>query len=436
MAARKPLFMNATEGYSEEMATTDSMTLGGLTMGGDIVMGGNKITGLGLATAAGDAASKEYVDSVAQGLVVKEHCQVVAVANISALTGLQTIDNYTLVDGDRVLLTAQSAPDAENNGIWVAHSGAWTRPTDFNTGSHAAGDFTFVQQGTVYADTGWVCTNDNPTDVVGTDDLTFVQFSSAGVTTASTGLTKVGNDIRAVKGDGIELTSNSSAINVDLMTNPGLQLNGTSPNKKLGALVDAAGGLEINGASGLAAKLNGTTLTKGSSGLAVLGLPSLFQINGVAVGANVTSTNLDTLVGGSSSNADSLHTHSSAPATEAPKVENSLAVGEAIAVGDPVYATNTNNRIGKSDTIDPKARVIGVARTAQGTVGNTCEVVSSGIAASVLSGATAGDAYYLATGGGLTTSLPGASKRQIRVGFAVNATDLFVKIDDFGRKAA
>ena len=54
MAARKPLFM-AADGFSEEMAIADEMTLGGLTMGGNVVMASNKITGLGAGSASGDA---------------------------------------------------------------------------------------------------------------------------------------------------------------------------------------------------------------------------------------------------------------------------------------------------------------------------------------------------------------------------------------------
>jgi hypothetical protein len=54
----------------------------------------------------------------------------------------------------------------------------------------------------------------------------------------------------------------------------------------------------------------------------------------------------------------------------------------------------------------------------------------------VLSGATAGDRYYLQDGGGIGTTIPSASKRIIQVGIAINATDLFVRIVDFGKKAA
>lgn len=439
MSARKPLFMSDL-GYSEEMAISDSMTLGGLTMGGNIDLASHRLIGVpDVPTAGGDAVNKNYVDAIAQGLESKGPVAAVSIANITSLSGLAvTVDGVDLdTDGMRVLLTAQTSGDAAiDNGIWVVHSGAWTRPTDFATGAHAAHAFVFAEDGTDYKDTGWVCTTNAPNDVIDTNNLAWVQFSSAGVITAGGGLIKAGNEISVRKGDGIEIVSNSAATNIDLATNPGLALTGTSPNKKLTALVASDGGIKIDGSNGLAAKLNGTTLQVGSSGLSVLGLPSLFQINGSAVSANVTAANLNTLTAGSGSNADALHVHSAGTATEAPKVENSLAVSEAVAVGDPVYFTNTNNRVGKGDTTDPKSNIIGVARTAQSTPGDTAEIVSIGPATGVLSGATAGDRYYLATNGGISTALPGAAKRVIRVGYAINGTDLWVEIADFGKKAA
>jgi len=431
MTARKPLFM-ATEGYSEEMATSDSMTLGGLTMGGNIAMGGFNITGMAGPTNGGDAANKSYVDAAAQGLIPHLPVDAVAVANVASLSGTTTIDSEPLADGERVLLTNQST--AAQNGIWVVHTGAWTRPADFNTGDGAAHTYTFVLYGTVYSGSGWVCTTSAPNDVIDTNSLAWVQFSAAGVTLAGNGLEKIGNTISVKKGDGIETTSNSNGTNIDLATNPGLELNGTSPSKKLKALVDGSGGIQINGASGLAAKLDGATLGVSGSGLKVQGLPSLFTVNGTAVGSNVTATNLDTLV--NTGNADALHSHSVGTATETPKIENTLTVGESILVADPVYFTNTNNRVGKGDTTDAKAKIVGVARTAQATPGNTCEVVSAGPAVGILSGATAGDAYYLQTGGGIGTSpAPGAGKRVIQVGVAINQTDLFVRILDYGKKS-
>jgi hypothetical protein len=54
----------------------------------------------------------------------------------------------------------------------------------------ASGDFTFVTNGTLYANTGWVQTD--PVTVVGTSPVTWVQFSGAGAYTAGTGLTLTG----------------------------------------------------------------------------------------------------------------------------------------------------------------------------------------------------------------------------------------------------
>lgn len=442
MAERKPLFISA-EGYSEEMAIADTATFGGLTLGGNLAMGTYLITGLGTPIADSDAATKAYVDSVAQSLVIKDPVKALSVTNVVTLSGLTTsVDTVLLgTDGDRVLLSGQTT--ASQNGIWVVHSGAWTRPTDFVAGTHASGAFCFIEQGDLYKDTGWVCTTDGPTDVIGTDPLAFVQFSSAGVITAGAGLQKVGTEISAKKGDGIELTSNTGAINIDLATNGGLVLTGTSPNKELAALVSANGGVQIDAGNGLALLLNGTTLQVGASGVSVKGLPSSFEINGIATAyanpgtGQVTSANLDTLTAGATSNADSLHTHAVSAAPYAGRIEGAYAVAEAIAVGDPVYQTSTNDQVGKSlANNDAKSRVLGVARTAQSTTGNTAAIVSSGPVAGVLTGATAGVAYYLSATGGLTTTVPSGGNRIIQIGVAKNTTDLWVRIIDYGKKAA
>ena len=123
-------------------------------------------------------------------------------------------------------------------------------------------------------------------------------------------------------------------------------------------------------------------------------------------------------------------------AIETERVETSVNVDEAVALGDPVYLTSSGNRIARGDTDDAKAKVIGVARSAQGTVGAPTEVVASGPCVGVLSVATPGVLYYLATGGGLTVAIPGASKRVVVMGIAKNETDLFVHILDYGKRAA
>jgi hypothetical protein len=148
-------------------------------------------------TGTGDIVRKSYADSTSQGLDTKPSVRVATTGAESIALSFyvgNTIDGIELVGGYRVLVKNQTNP--VENGIYVISSSVLTAPTrssDFEAGSMAAGAFVFVEQGTVNADSGWVCTTDQPNDIVGTNSLSFIQFSSAGVITAGTGLTKTGN---------------------------------------------------------------------------------------------------------------------------------------------------------------------------------------------------------------------------------------------------
>ena len=95
----------------------------------------------------------------------------------------KTIDGVVLATGDRILIKNQ-ASGAENGIYDVVASGAPSRASDMPAASEAAGNSTFIEEGS-QADTGWVCTTDGPTDIVGTDPLAFAQFTS-GVTSVFT----------------------------------------------------------------------------------------------------------------------------------------------------------------------------------------------------------------------------------------------------------
>lgn len=64
-------------------------------------------------------------------LLVKPSITVIANAN-TALSGLLTIDGVVTADGSLVLATANTA--GAENGPWVVHAGAWTRPTWYPSG--------------------------------------------------------------------------------------------------------------------------------------------------------------------------------------------------------------------------------------------------------------------------------------------------------------
>ena len=135
-----------------------------------------------------DIVNKSYVDTLAQGLDAKASCVAATTANIT-LSGTQTIDGISVIAGNRVLVKNQTL--SQNNGIYSCGASAWTRTTDADTWDELTAAFTFIETGTVNADTSWVCTADAG-GTLGTTALPWVQFSGAGSFTASTGLTLTG----------------------------------------------------------------------------------------------------------------------------------------------------------------------------------------------------------------------------------------------------
>tara|TARA_R100001440_G_scaffold22133_1_gene36102 strand:- start:1116 stop:2558 length:1443 start_codon:yes stop_codon:yes gene_type:complete len=172
-----------------------------------------KITNLADPTAGTDGVNKNYVDSVAQGLDVKDSVKVATTANIT-LSGTQTIDGVAVSAGDRVLVKNQST--ATENGIYICSASSWSRSTDLANGSSAAGIFTFVEQGSNFGDVGFVCSTNKGSDVVNTNNLAFTQFSGVAGATAGDGLTKTGNEFDVdLKANG-GLVFESTEVAVDL----------------------------------------------------------------------------------------------------------------------------------------------------------------------------------------------------------------------------
>jgi hypothetical protein len=161
-----------------------------------------------------DAANKGYVDSVAQGLDVKSSARVATTANIT-LSGLQTVDGVTLLAGDRVIVKNQSA--SAENGIYSVATTTWNRTVDANAWSELISAFAFVEEGTINANSGWVCTVDAG-GTLGTTAVTWEQFSGAGQITAGDGLTKSGNTLNVVTANSSRIVVNTDSIDLASVT--------------------------------------------------------------------------------------------------------------------------------------------------------------------------------------------------------------------------
>ena len=139
------------------------------------------------------AATKQYVDAVAEGLHIHASVEAVTTANIPDLADPPaTIDGVTLTDQMRVLVKSQTTQS--QNGIYVYDlaTTALVRASDFNSAAEiAGGDFVWSTGGTLYDNTGWVQTE--PVNTVGTDPIVWQQFSGAGSYLNGNGLTLTGN---------------------------------------------------------------------------------------------------------------------------------------------------------------------------------------------------------------------------------------------------
>jgi hypothetical protein len=214
-----------------------------LTSTGSAPQWSSSLTGLTSVTVTQDPtqalqlATKQYVDAVSQGLNIHASCAAATTGTLASITGgavtynngtagvgatltlsvaLTVLDGYTLQNGDRVLVKNEATQ--ANNGIytWATGGTVLTRATDFDTTTEvASGDFTFVTDGTQYANTGWVQTND--TTSIGTSPIAFVQFSGAGTYTAGTGLTLTGTQF-SITNTTVSAASYGSASQVGTFT--------------------------------------------------------------------------------------------------------------------------------------------------------------------------------------------------------------------------
>jgi hypothetical protein len=152
-----------------------------------VSLNSQKITSLADPTATTDAATKNYVDNLVNGVSWKNPVRAATTAAGTLATSFENgdaIDGVTLATGDRILIKDQAAP--AENGIYVVNaSGAPTRATDADTSAEIKQATVLVQEGTANADTTWTLSNDGAI-TLGTTGLTFVLQGTGSLPAAST----------------------------------------------------------------------------------------------------------------------------------------------------------------------------------------------------------------------------------------------------------
>ena len=207
-------------------------------------------------TAATDIVNKQYVDNLASGLDIHKSMRVLQTAAIGASyiqtqgagsaatssylisttqVALPAIDGVTISStgtSQRILITGGFTGNATiggttpftpansfigNGAYYVAAAGGagtnWilirTTDSDDNT-ELTGGTFTFIEEGTSYKESGWVCSNDT-TNLgpiqFGSTAIEFTQFTGAAAFVVGQGLNKVGNTVASK----INITSTGTA---------------------------------------------------------------------------------------------------------------------------------------------------------------------------------------------------------------------------------
>lgn len=229
-------------GNSLFKVTTDGSTLGNMNVA--------------TPTLDDHAANKAYVDSVAQGLDVKDSVRAASTGDVNVGAPASTLDGVNLVAGDRVLLKDQTT--ASQNGIYVYASDGLTRAIDMDAAGEFVGAFFFIEEGTTNSDQGYVMSANGTIDV-GTTDIEFTKFTGTGQITAGDALSKNGNTLNVnvdgtyIMVDGSDaLTIKGTSTNGEVLRSDGAggvaygALDLTNLNATAGAMPLSRGGLGVD----------------------------------------------------------------------------------------------------------------------------------------------------------------------------------------------
>jgi hypothetical protein len=179
---------------------SEKITLTGQT----IEFNGNRLQDIGTPTTSTDAATKAYVDGlVAEGVKPVDSVKAATTGNIT-LSGVQSIDGYSLSLLDRVLVKDQTIES--DNGIYEVSDSGWNRIA----ADSLQGTLVFVENGITHNDSKWYCEDTN----------SWIKFSQVDEINAGSGLTKTGTTLSIENGD-ITNAMLEGSINWSKMANSG-----------------------------------------------------------------------------------------------------------------------------------------------------------------------------------------------------------------------
>ena len=290
------------------LGTTNFIATGTGSFGANVNLNSFNITNLATPNASTDAATKQYVDDVAQGLNVHDAAAAATPDTLAIITSgtitynngssgvganLTTTGTFNLIDGVNVQtsgtrILVKNEANAVHNGIYTwSNATVITRATDYNSVPEVeAGDFVFVTGGTVYDNTGWVQTS--TVSAIGTpgNNIEFTQFSGAGTYQAGTGLTLTGSTF-SVNASQTQVTSvgtltslsvNGNIIAANITANTGVFTGN-------GSGLSSIAGANVSGQVGNAL-IAGTVYTAAQPNITSVG-----TLTSLAVTGNITSGN-------------------------------------------------------------------------------------------------------------------------------------------------
>ena len=304
--------------------TTNTITVGGLTSTGAVILNADPSSNLG-------AATKQYVDTIAAaGIHYHDPVRVEQEGNLTAtydngssgvgatLTNSSTqealvIDGVTLLSGDRVLIYEQT--NQAHNGIYTvtdvgSGSTNWVLTRAIDADSYAPsdpdrfgqGDAFYVQEGLMGAGETYVMTTEGSI-TFGTTNIHFSQISSAQVYNGSTGIDITGTTISSTATLADVTTAGNSTTNsitVGGITSTGnvtaSNLNTNDWDTAYGWGNHASAGYYVNGTTGFAStgiddNATSTAITIDASGHVGVGTTNPNAAYALDVAGNIRATN-------------------------------------------------------------------------------------------------------------------------------------------------